>query len=78
MATAGKARKRASQGDGGARKRRKSVREDESLLDVEAGLNGAFARMDSQLLADYVAQKTSRFGKELSPVELSDLYISGG
>lgn len=78
MATTGKARKRGSQDDGGAHKRRKSARQDESLLDVDAGLNEAFARMDSQLLADYVAQKTSRFGKELSPVELADLYISGG
>ncbi|KAK6820646.1 hypothetical protein PG987_015046 [Apiospora arundinis] len=32
--------------------------------------------MDSQLLADYLAQKTSRFGSDLSPVELADLYIS--
>jgi hypothetical protein len=53
------------------------VREDEGDLDVEAGLNLAFARMDGQLVADHIAQKTRRFGTDLSPVELSDLYISG-
>lgn len=60
-----------------AKKKQKKQREDEADLDVEAGLNKAFARMDGQLLADHVAQKTSRFGTELSPIELSDLYISG-
>ncbi|KAK4682766.1 Protein cms1 [Podospora pseudoanserina] len=59
-----------------AKKKQKKQREDEADLDVEAGLNKAFARMDGQLLADHIAQKTSRFGTELSPIELSDLYIS--
>jgi protein CMS1 len=58
-------------------KKQKKVREDEGDLDVEAGLNRAFERMDGQLAADYIAQKTRRFGTDLSPVELSDLYISG-
>ncbi|KAK0717075.1 U3-containing 90S pre-ribosomal complex subunit-domain containing protein [Lasiosphaeria miniovina] len=62
--------------DDGSKKKRKKVREDEADLDVEAGLNRAFERMDSQLLADHIAQKTSRFGTDLSPIELSDLYIS--
>ncbi|KAL2260079.1 hypothetical protein VTK26DRAFT_6032 [Humicola hyalothermophila] len=57
-------------------KKQKKVREDEGDLDVEAGLNRAFERMDGQLLADHIAQKTRRFGTDLSPVELSDLYIS--
>ncbi|KAJ4298598.1 Protein cms1 [Collariella sp. IMI 366227] len=57
-------------------KKQKKVREDEGDLDVEAGLNRAFERMDGQLVADHIAQKTRRFGTDLSPVELSDLYIS--
>lgn len=59
------------------KQKQKKVREDEGDLDMEAGLNRAFERMDGQLLADHIAQKTRRFGTELSPVELSDLYISG-
>ncbi len=61
-----------------AKKKRKSKyqAEDESL-DTELGVNTLFARLDSQLLADYLAQKTSRFGTDLSPVELSDITISG-
>ena len=72
------AKKRRAPEDGGAKKKRKKpVREDEEDLDVEAGLNRSFERMDSQLVADHIAQKTSRFGTDLSSVELSDLYISG-
>ena len=71
-------KKRKSQDDSSSRKKRKKqVREDEGDLDVETGLNRAFERMDGQLLADHIAQKTARFGSDLSPVELSDLYISG-
>ncbi|KAK3190665.1 hypothetical protein K4F52_003356 [Lecanicillium sp. MT-2017a] len=60
-----------------AKKKRKSKyqAEDESL-DTELGVNTLFTRMDNQLLADYLAQKTSRFGSDLSPVELSDITIS--
>lgn len=58
-------------------RKQKKAREDEEDLDVEAGLNRAFERMDGQLVADHIAQKTRRFGTDLSPVELSDLYISG-
>lgn len=49
---------------------------DDSLLDFEAGVNTSFSRMDPPLLADYVARQAKRFGTDLSPVELSDLYIS--
>lgn len=49
---------------------------DDSLLDLEAGVNTTFAKMDPQLLADHVARQTKRFGTDLSSVELSDLYIS--
>ncbi|KAK1758523.1 U3-containing 90S pre-ribosomal complex subunit-domain containing protein [Echria macrotheca] len=77
-------KRRAADDDGGAvtktkkKKQKKQVRDDEGDLDVEAGLNRSFGRMDGQLLADHVAQKTSRFGTDLSPVELADLYISAG
>ncbi|KAK3394110.1 U3-containing 90S pre-ribosomal complex subunit-domain containing protein [Podospora didyma] len=77
MATAPTAAKRKSQDDGAPQKKKqKKVREDDADLDVEAGLNRAFERMDGQLLADHIAKKTTRFGTDLSTVELSDLYIS--
>jgi protein CMS1 len=58
------------------KKRNAKFREDESL-DSELGLNTLFTRMDNNLLADHLAQKLTRFGTELSPVELSDLTVSG-
>lgn len=74
-----KAKKRKAPEDGGSRKKRKpgASIEDDSLMDLAAGLNKAFAVMDSQLLADHLAQRTTRFGADLSSVELSDLHISG-
>jgi hypothetical protein len=53
----------------------KTVEEDE--LDLEAGINNAFSHMDSQLLADYVAQRTRRYESDLSSIELEDKYIPG-
>ncbi|PKS09371.1 hypothetical protein jhhlp_003985 [Lomentospora prolificans] len=58
------------------RRKAKNNAEDDELIDLELGVNGAIAKMDSQLLADHLAQRTSRFGTDLSPVELSDLSIS--
>ena len=46
-------------------------------LDLDRGLNLAIAKLDSPLLADYVAQKNKRFVPDLSPVELEGKYISG-
>ena len=46
-------------------------------LDLSVGVNRSFAYMDSQLLADYVAQRTKKFESDLSSVELEDRYISG-
>ncbi len=75
---AAKAKKRKQRDDQGPRKRRKSASwEDDSLLDLEVGVNRAFSSLDSQLLADYLSQKTGRFGTDLSSVELSDLYLPG-
>lgn len=58
-------------------KKRKAHAELDESLDTELGLNTIFASMDSQLLADHLSQKTTRFGTELSPVEISDLAVSG-
>lgn len=58
-------------------KKRKGNFENNESLDSELGINTLFSRMDSQLLADHIAQKTTRFGTELSPVELSDISITG-
>ena len=57
-------------------KKQKQAYEDENL-DMELGINKGFAQMDSQLLADYVDQKTRQFEKELSSVELEDRHIAG-
>jgi protein CMS1 len=63
-------------GEDRPRKKSKAPREvDESLLDGKLGVNKAFELMDSQLLADHLAQKTTRFGKDLTSVELHDLSI---
>ncbi len=56
-------------------KKQKQQYEDENL-DMELGINKRFAQMDSQLLADYVDNKTRQFEKELSSVELEDRHIS--
>jgi protein CMS1 len=46
-------------------------------LDFTAGINRALARMDNQLLADHIAQRTRRFESDLSSVELEDKHIPG-
>jgi protein CMS1 len=78
LASKAKSKKRPRDDEPGARKKRRksAFEEDELLFDMEAGVNKAIGLMDSQLMADHIAQKTSRFGTDLSPVELSDLYIS--
>ena len=79
MASKSKSKKRSRDDEGGSRKRKKSgFEQDELLFDAEAGVNRALALMNSQLIADHLAQKTSRFGTDLSSIELSDLYISRG
>lgn len=50
---------------------------DEEYLDIAAGVNKRFAEMDSQLLADYVDQRTTQFESDLSAIELEDRHISG-
>ncbi|KJZ75713.1 hypothetical protein HIM_04870 [Hirsutella minnesotensis 3608] len=57
------------------KKRKTKSQHNDEALDTELGLNTLFSRMDNQLLADHLAQKTTRFGTDLSPVELADLTI---
>ncbi|CAN8100686.1 unnamed protein product [Discula destructiva] len=60
------------------KKNTKPSNEEDALFDLDLGINTMFARMDPDLLADYVAACTKRFGTDLSPVELSDLYVPAG
>jgi len=64
-----------------ASKRRKSERKTDiydEALDTEKGINNLFAHMDTQLLADHIAQKTKRNLDDMSVVELEDLRIPCG
>ncbi|KAG0650236.1 cms1 [Hyphodiscus hymeniophilus] len=54
-------------------KRGKTDEDDE--IDTETRINKAFAHMDNQLLADYVAQRTRKYESDLSSVELEDKYL---
>lgn len=60
------------------KKNPKSSDDQDALLDLDLGVNTIFSRMDPDLLADYVAASTKRFGSDLSSVELSDLYVPAG
>jgi protein CMS1 len=61
-----------------AAKRKKSKKpkdvQDEAL-DEEKGVNHAIAHMDSNLMADHIAQRTKRFKPDLSIVEAEDLHV---
>lgn len=46
-------------------------------IDAELGLNLALGKLDSQSLADLMAQNTKRFGDDLSLVELDEKRIPG-
>ncbi|KAK8185317.1 U3-containing 90S pre-ribosomal complex subunit-domain containing protein [Phyllosticta capitalensis] len=59
--------------DGAGNKKPKDV--DDEDLDEAKGLNRSIGRMDSRLLADYMAQRTRRFEPDLSMVELEDRYV---
>lgn len=62
---------------GKKKKKPKTKKVEEDELDLEAGINNAFSHMDSQLLADYIAQRTRRYESDLSSIELEDKYIPG-
>lgn len=59
------------------KKKRKAESAEDGDLDVELGLNTAIGNMDSQLFADYAAQRTKRFSGDLSLVELEDRHVPG-
>jgi len=50
---------------------------DDAELDMEIGVNKAFSHMDSQLLADYLAQRTRMYEKDLSSIEWEEKYLPG-
>ncbi|KAL1959603.1 hypothetical protein VTO42DRAFT_1638 [Malbranchea cinnamomea] len=57
------------------RKRNKKASEDvDDSLKVD-GINEAIGKMDGRLLADYFAQKAKRHNKDLTAVELDDIYV---
>ena len=62
-----------------AKKKRseKSKAGEDENLDLVQGLNMTIGKLDSRLLADYVAQRQRRFGQYLSSVEMEDRYIPG-
>lgn len=59
------------------RKLKKPKDVDEGALDAELGVNHAIAHMDSQLLADHVAQRTQRFRPEQTLVEKDEVHVPG-
>ncbi|KAL8972507.1 MAG: hypothetical protein Q9183_000518 [Haloplaca sp. 2 TL-2023] len=46
-----------------------------SHLKAAPSIDDAIGKMDNRLLADYVAQRSKRFGQHLSLVELEDMHI---
>jgi len=58
-------------------RKKKAIDEDDDELNTEAGINKAFSHMDSNLLADYIAQRTRKYESELSSIELDDRYLPG-
>ncbi|GAM86318.1 hypothetical protein ANO11243_043320 [Dothideomycetidae sp. 11243] len=58
------------------RKKAKPTKEAyDDAMDVEKGINHAIAHMDSQLLADHVAQRNKRFNSDLSTMELEEMQL---
>lgn len=59
------------------RKKAKKAAEDEKDADKKDGINESIGKMDGRLLADHFAQQAKRHNKELTAVELNDLYVPG-
>ena len=63
------------------RKRSKNINvfksNEDNNLGLGRGLNLAISKLDSRLLADYVAKRTKSSFPDLSLVELEDRYIPG-
>lgn len=56
---------------------KRAKQDDDENLDLGSGVNLAIGKLDSRLLADYVARKTKRFSPNLSLVEHENLHIPG-
>ena len=59
------------------RKLKKPKDVDDSMLDVDRGVNLAIAHMDPQLMAEHVAQRTRRFEPDLTMVEAEERILPG-
>jgi protein CMS1 len=77
-------RKRGAAGDSTSKVEKKSDNQpkkqkiaDDGDFDLSIGVNKAFSQMNSQLLSDYIAQRTRKYESDLSPIELEDRYIPG-
>lgn len=62
-----------------SKKRKKAKKASEDVDDSSKvdGIDESIGKMDGRLLADYFAQKAKRQNKELTAVELDDIYVPG-
>lgn len=83
-----KKRKRGIERDEGKTKSKRAIKkrrsekakasmDEDGTLDLEQGINTAVGKMDSRLLADWVAQRAKRFAPDLGVVELEEQYLPG-
>ena len=61
------------------KKRKKAKQPVDDARDAERkdGIDESIGKMDGKLLADYLAQKAKRHNKDLTAVELDDIYVPG-
>lgn len=68
------------QGEPKRSKKRKKAKKASADVDDSSkvdGIDESIGKMDGRLLADYFAQKAKRQNKELTAVELDDIYVPG-
>lgn len=61
-------------------KKRKRAKKPSDAVDDSSkvdGIDEAIGKMDGRLLADYFAQKAKRQNKDLTAVELDDIFVPG-
>lgn len=58
-----------------AKKAKKSA--DDHYSDKNDGIDESIGKMDGRLLADYFVQRAKRHNKELTAMELDDIYVPG-
>lgn len=61
------------------KKRKKAKKPADDVTDAERkdGIDASIGKMDGKLLADHLAQKAKRHNKDLTEVELNDIYVPG-